>query len=252
MHRAQKQEHDRTESHRDENDRKENDRQKNRRKENEGRCEGPACDSNGSAILPEGRAWAGAAEENGPPYNTAGDREDVSSMVTAGATRASRESGLLCSHSHGASIVGQRHGPPYGTEGRDSPPYGTEGRDRAPYGTEGPPDGISHRAPVNPATRAIATAALSVPPTVTPTIAAAGIPAAIAAAIAAATHTPYPSTGLTPAHAPPVVHALAAAKAAAAAVPYAVDDAAQHRARDAVAPVSDIYIHLHIYIYINR
>jgi len=38
-----------------------------------------------------------------------GDREDASSMVTAGATasttegnsRASRESGLLCSHSHG-------------------------------------------------------------------------------------------------------------------------------------------------------
>jgi len=43
----------------------------------------------------------------------AGDREDASSMVTAGATahttegnsRASRESGLLCSHSHGESIV---------------------------------------------------------------------------------------------------------------------------------------------------
>ena len=40
------------------------------------------------------------------------DREDTSSMVTAGATanttvknsRASRESGLLCSHSHGESI----------------------------------------------------------------------------------------------------------------------------------------------------
>ena len=40
------------------------------------------------------------------------DREDASSMVTAGATanttvknsRASRESGLLCSHSHGESI----------------------------------------------------------------------------------------------------------------------------------------------------
>jgi len=43
-----------------------------------------------------------------------GDREDAASMVTAGATanttegnsRASRESGLLCSHSHGESIVG--------------------------------------------------------------------------------------------------------------------------------------------------
>jgi len=42
----------------------------------------------------------------------AGDKEDASSMVTAGATasttegnsRASRESGLLCSHSHGESI----------------------------------------------------------------------------------------------------------------------------------------------------
>ena len=41
------------------------------------------------------------------------DREDASSMVTAGATanttegnsRASRESGLLCSHSHGESIA---------------------------------------------------------------------------------------------------------------------------------------------------
>jgi len=41
------------------------------------------------------------------------DREDASSMVAAGATanttvknsRASRESGLLCSHSHGESIV---------------------------------------------------------------------------------------------------------------------------------------------------
>ena len=41
-------------------------------------------------------------------------REDASSMVTAGATanitvknsRASRESGLLCSHSHGESIEG--------------------------------------------------------------------------------------------------------------------------------------------------
>jgi len=40
------------------------------------------------------------------------NREDASSMVTAGATanttegnsRASRESGLLCSHSHGESI----------------------------------------------------------------------------------------------------------------------------------------------------
>jgi len=40
------------------------------------------------------------------------DREDASSIVTAGATanttegnsRASRESGLLCSHSHGESI----------------------------------------------------------------------------------------------------------------------------------------------------
>jgi len=40
------------------------------------------------------------------------DREDASSMVTAGATAnttmkngcASRESGLLCSHSHGESI----------------------------------------------------------------------------------------------------------------------------------------------------
>jgi len=40
------------------------------------------------------------------------DREDASSMVTAGATanttegnsRASRESGLLCSHSHGESM----------------------------------------------------------------------------------------------------------------------------------------------------
>ena len=45
------------------------------------------------------------------------DREDASSMVTAGATanttvknsRASRESGLLCSHSHGESIA-QRAG----------------------------------------------------------------------------------------------------------------------------------------------
>jgi len=43
-----------------------------------------------------------------------GNREDASSMVTAGGTanateensRASRESGLLCSHSHGESIVG--------------------------------------------------------------------------------------------------------------------------------------------------
>jgi len=42
------------------------------------------------------------------------DREDASSVVTAGATanttvkniRASRESGLLCSHSHGESIAG--------------------------------------------------------------------------------------------------------------------------------------------------
>ena len=42
------------------------------------------------------------------------DREDAPSMVTAGATanttvknsRASRESGLLCSHSHGESIAG--------------------------------------------------------------------------------------------------------------------------------------------------
>jgi len=41
------------------------------------------------------------------------DREDASSLVTAGATanttvknsRASRESGLLCSHSHGESIA---------------------------------------------------------------------------------------------------------------------------------------------------
>jgi len=41
------------------------------------------------------------------------DREDASPMVTAGATanttvknsRASRESGLLCSHSHGESIA---------------------------------------------------------------------------------------------------------------------------------------------------
>jgi len=41
------------------------------------------------------------------------DREDASSMVTAGATantiernsRASRESGLVCSHSHGESIA---------------------------------------------------------------------------------------------------------------------------------------------------
>jgi len=45
-----------------------------------------------------------------------GDREDASSMVTAGATanttvknsRASRESGFLCSHSHGESIGGSR------------------------------------------------------------------------------------------------------------------------------------------------
>jgi len=43
-----------------------------------------------------------------------GDSEDASPMVTAGATanttegnsRASRESGLLCSHSHGESIDG--------------------------------------------------------------------------------------------------------------------------------------------------
>jgi len=46
------------------------------------------------------------------------DREDASSMVTAGATadttegnsRASRESGLLCSHSHGESIATPRSG----------------------------------------------------------------------------------------------------------------------------------------------
>jgi len=51
------------------------------------------------ALRPEGR-------------HGASDREDASSMVTAGATanttvknsRASRESGLLCSHSHGESI----------------------------------------------------------------------------------------------------------------------------------------------------
>jgi len=44
--------------------------------------------------------------------NICSDREDTSSMATAGATaitteensRASRESGLLCSHSHGESI----------------------------------------------------------------------------------------------------------------------------------------------------
>ena len=44
------------------------------------------------------------------------DRQDASSMVTAGATanttvknsRASRESGLLCSHSHGESIAPQK------------------------------------------------------------------------------------------------------------------------------------------------
>ena len=46
------------------------------------------------------------------PYIYIYDREDASSMVTAGATAnttvknscASRESGLLCSHSHGESI----------------------------------------------------------------------------------------------------------------------------------------------------
>ena len=46
-------------------------------------------------------------------YRSSPDREDASSMVTAGATanttegnrRASRESGLLCSHSHGESIA---------------------------------------------------------------------------------------------------------------------------------------------------
>jgi len=49
-------------------------------------------------------------EHNNPDSH---DREDASSMVTAGATantteensRASRESGLLCSHSHGESIA---------------------------------------------------------------------------------------------------------------------------------------------------
>ena len=56
----------------------------------------------------------GGEEEEAAAGEEGGDREDASSMVTAGATanttvknsRASRESGLLCSHSHGEYIGG--------------------------------------------------------------------------------------------------------------------------------------------------